>query len=374
LRAEYENLRAAIERSFSSEGDAQFGARMAGLLWHVWDLSGARSEGLHWLDAGLHVVDSTHPDGRMPLLAAAALLRLGLGDFGAADELAAEQLELARVVGNRRWEGDAMTRLGTVAWARGDLETARPLYMQAVEVLGAADDPWRMAIAQVHLARLHRDSGELSGAKQTAEVALSHARRVGEDTVLGFALDVLASIIHQLQQFELATQLVEEALAHYRAVGYREGEASGLQMAGRLLLERGGNEAAGETFRDALELCLRIGHRAGIAASLEGLGEVIAATGDDHGAAAFLGAAAARREAIGVPMPTKECLAQDKDSMRLRTRLGAEQLERAWQRGADMSLHDLLRAAPALTWHEQQVFKDGTAEMEPDGPTRSPDT
>jgi tetratricopeptide (TPR) repeat protein len=297
-----------------------------------------------------------------------------LGDFGAANELAAEQLQLARAVGNRRWEGDAMTRLGTVAWARGDLDAAKPLYTHAVEALGAADDPWRMAIAQVHLARLHRDSGELNGAKQTAEVALSHARRVGEDTVLGFALDVLASIVHQLEQFDLATQLVEEALAHYRAVGYREGEASGLQMAGRLLLERGGNEAAGQTFRDALELCLRIGHRAGIAASLEGLGQVIAATGDDLGAAVFLGAAAARREAIGVPMPTEERRAGEKDSMRLRTRLGAEQLERAWQRGADMSIQDLQRAAPALMWHERQVFKDGTTEMEPDGPARSSDT
>ena len=93
-------------------GDAQLGARLAGLLWHVWDFSGARTEGLHWVDAGLQVVDRSDPDGRMTLLAAAALLRLGLGDFGAARELAAEQLELARAVGSRRWEGDALTRLG----------------------------------------------------------------------------------------------------------------------------------------------------------------------------------------------------------------------------------------------------------------------
>jgi tetratricopeptide (TPR) repeat protein len=297
-------------------------------------------------------------------LAAAALLLLGLGDFGAASERAVEQLELARAIGNQRWEGDALTRLGTVAWARGDVKTAMPLYTQAVESLGAAGDMWRRAIAQVHLARVHRDSGDLNEARQTAEAALSHARRVGEDTVFGFALEVLASIVHQLQQSELASQLVEEALAHYRAVGYREGEASGLQVAGRLLLERGGNDAAGQTFRDALDLCLRIGHRAGIAASLDGLGEVLAATGDDLGAATFLGAAAARREAIGVAIPTKERRAWDMDSTRLLTRLGADELERARQRGADMSLDDLLRAAPAR----------GPAEIEHDGPTPSSDS
>ena len=316
------------------------------------------------MDAGLQVVDRSDPDGRMPLLAAAALLRLGLGDFGAAYELAAEQLELARAVGNRRWEGDALTRLGTVAWARGNLKTAKPLYTQAVEVLGGAGDPWRTAIAQAHLARAHRDIGELDEARQSAEAALSDARQVGEDTVFGFALDVLASIVHRLQQFELASQLVEEALGHYRAVGYREGEASGLQVAGRLLLERGANAAAGRTFRDALDLCLRIGHRAGIAASLEGLGEVFAAAGDNLAAAAFLGAAASRREAIGVPTPTRDRRALDTVSTRLLTKVGAGELERAWQRGADMSLDDLLRQAPALE----------TAEGERDGLARPPDT
>jgi hypothetical protein len=184
---------------------------------------------------------------------------------------------------------------------------------------------------------------------------LSHARHVGEDTVFGFALDVLASIVHRLQQSELASQLVEEALAHYRAVGYREGEASGLQVAGRLLLERGANAAARRTFGDALDLCLRIGHRAGIAASLEGLGEVLAAAGDDLGAAAFLGAAASRREAIGVPMPTEDRRALDTVSRRLLAKVGADELERARQRGADMSLDDLLRQAPTTDGAEDSV-------------------
>ena len=38
LRAENENLRTALEWSFSPEGDAQLGTRLAGLLWHMWDL------------------------------------------------------------------------------------------------------------------------------------------------------------------------------------------------------------------------------------------------------------------------------------------------------------------------------------------------
>jgi hypothetical protein len=118
-------------------------------------------------------------------------------------------------------------------------------------------------------------------------------------------------------------------------------------------------ELAAAHVADALDLCLRIGHRAGIAASLEGLGEVLAAAGNDLGAAAFLGAAASRREAMGVPMPAKDRRALDTVSKRLRAKVGADELERAWQRGADMSLDDLLRQAPALETAEGE--RDGVA-------------
>ena len=74
--------------------------------------------------------------------------------------------------------------------------------------------------------------------------------------------------------------------------------------------------------------------------------------------AAFLGAAACQREAIGVPMPTKDRRALDTVSARLLAKVGADELERAWQRGTDMSVADLLRQAPAFE----------TAEGERDGP------
>jgi tetratricopeptide (TPR) repeat protein len=343
IRAENENLRAALQWAFAPDGDSQLGARMAALLWHPWDLAGARAEGLHWIDAGLQVAGESQPERRMPLLAAATLLRLGLGEIDTARGLATEQLRLARAHGDRRWEGDALTRTGMIAWTRGDLPTAAIQLRQAVDALQAAQDEWRESIALAHLARVQRDARELPAAEATAEGALAAARLTGEDTILGFALDILGSVLHQRGRSGPAGELIEEALTHYRAIGYREGEASALQATGRLLLDRGDPDAARQALARALQLCLRLGHRGGIAASLEGLAQAFLASGEDARAAVFSGAAAAQRDRLGAPPPTAQRRALDEVRARLLSSLGAGQLQRATRQGAETDIGDFLK-------------------------------
>jgi tetratricopeptide (TPR) repeat protein len=343
IRTENENLRAALQWAFGPDGDGQLGARMAALLWHPWDLAGARAEGLHWIDAGLQVVETSEPGRRMQLLAAATLLRLGLGEIDTARDLATEQLGLARAHGDRRWEGDALTRAGMIAWTRGDLPAAAIHLGQAVDALRAAQDRWRESIALAHLARVRRDARELPAAQATAEEALAAARLVGEGTALGFALDILGSVLHQRSRPGPAGELAEEALTHYRAIGYREGEASALQATGRLLLDRSDPDAARQAFGSALELCLRLGHRGGIAASLEGLAQAFLASGEDAQAAVLLGAAAAQRDLLGAPAPAAQRRAQVGVRTRLLASLGAGQLQRATRRGAETDVEDLLK-------------------------------
>jgi predicted ATPase/DNA-binding SARP family transcriptional activator len=343
IRTENENLRAALQWAFSPDGDGQLGARMAALLWHPWDLAGARAEGLHWIDAGLQVVKASEPGRRMQLLAAATLLRLGLGEIDTARGLATEQLGLARAHGDRRWEGDALTRTGMIAWTRGDLPAAAMHLGQAVDALRAAQDRWREPIALAHLARIRRDARELPAAQATAEAALAAARLVGEDTALGFALDILGSVLHQRGRPGPAGELVEEALAHYRAIGYREGEASALQATGRLLLDRSDPDAARQAFGSALELCLRLGHRGGIAASLEGLAHAFLASNEDAQAAVFFGAAAAQRDLLGAPAQAAQRPALDEVRTRLLASLGPGQLQQATRRGAETDVEDFLK-------------------------------
>ena len=346
IRTDNENLRAALQWAFGPGGDGQLGARIAALLWHPWDLAGARAEGLHWIDAGLQVVKASEPDRRVRLLAAATLLRLGLGDIDIARGLMTEQLRLARACGDRRWEGDALTRAGMIAWTRGDLPAAAIHLGQAVDALRAARDQWRESIALSHLARIRRDARELPAAQATAEEALAAARLVGEDTVLGFALDILGSVLHERGRSSQAGELVEEALTHYRAIGYQEGEASALQATGKLLLDRGAPDAARQAFGGALELCVRLGHRGGIVTSLEGLAQAFLASGDEAQAAVFCGAAAAQRDLLGAPAPVAQRHALEEVQAQLLARLGADMLQRATSQGAKADVEDLMMTYP----------------------------
>ncbi|WP_020662373.1 BTAD domain-containing putative transcriptional regulator [Amycolatopsis benzoatilytica] len=344
LRADSGNLRAALEWAFGEHGDRELGARLASGLWHRWDLAGTRVEGLHWLDAGLAATSQSRTALRMRLLAAATLLRLGLGELATAQRLADEQLALARSVGDRRWEGDALTRIGMVSWARGDPAAAHRPLEQAVRALRASGDRWREAIALAHRARALRDDDQLAAAQATAESALEVAQEVGEDAILGVCLDVGSTIANLQGRVGRATELIALALQHYRAVGYREGEASALHVTGLLALADQ-PERARDSFRTALELCIASGHRAGIAANLEGLGRALLASGARSRAAAFLGAAAAQRARISVPASATARPALDAALGRLRSELGAEEFERASSRGGQASPDELVEWA-----------------------------
>ncbi|MDT7704866.1 MAG: hypothetical protein QOG20_473 [Pseudonocardiales bacterium] len=311
LHRERANLLAALEWAFGPNGDPDVGARLAGCLWHYWDLRGARGEGLHWVHTALDAVGAEPALRRLPLLSAGALLHMGGAEFDATTELAAELLTLARSTGHRAWEGDALSMTATTAWAQGRFDQAQQLYEDAIAAALAGGGVWRAAMAEAQLARLHRDRNEPDAARAAALRSLAHAQQVGEELAHGLALDVLASIEHRWGAVAEARRLVEEALVHYRLVDYREGEASGLHLVGRIALGAGEPDRARVAFERSLQLCQQIGHRAGTAAALEGLADATAAAGDTTTAEGITtdglqtdrlrAAASALRAEIGVP-------------------------------------------------------------------------
>lgn len=303
LHDESDNLRAALEWSFGPEGDPFAGVGLVRGLWHYWDLRGARSEGLHWVHAGLDAAGAENPVDRLELLSAGALLHLGRSDFDATRRLADEQRALARATGARAWEGNALAMVATVAWARGHSDRSQQLYEDAIAASIEGGDLWRAAIEEAQLARLHRDRNEPDAAKAVALQALAHAGEVGEELACGLAVNVLASLEHRWGDVSEARRLTSEALAHYRLVGYQEGEASALHLAGRIAFAEHEPEAAITAFEGSLRLCGQMGHRAGAAAALTGLASVATAAGDVGKAARLAGEAAALRAEIGLPLP-----------------------------------------------------------------------
>jgi tetratricopeptide (TPR) repeat protein len=274
LDAWNDDVRAALDWAFGKNGDARLGTHLVAVLWHTWDLRGARDEGLHWVRAGLDAVGPDQPELRLPLLSAGALFHLGRAQFDAVTGLTRELLPLARRTGASRWAADALRMDATVAWARGSFDRAQHRYEDAVTTALAGGDLWRAALAEAQLARLHRDRDEPDAARATALRAHAHAHDVGEGLACGLALDVLASVEGRWGDQAVAQRLAEEALVRYRSVGYSEGEASALHLSGRLALATHDQERARTAFEAALALYQRIGHPAGIAAARADLGRI----------------------------------------------------------------------------------------------------
>ncbi len=344
LHTEEDNFRAALEWSFGPDGDPALGAGLVGCLWHPWDLSGARGEGLHWVQAGLDATGPDLPTERLRLLSAGALFHLGRAEFAAVTDLTREQLALARAIGARAWEGDALASNATMAWACGQFDRAQQLYEDAVAASLDGGDIWRAALAEAQLARLHRDRGEPDAARAVAARARDHAEASGEETACGLALDVLASVEQRWGDASTARRLVDQALTHYRHVGYLEGEASATYVAGRVALSSHDLVHAREAFEHALRLCRRIGHRGGSVTALEGLAGVAAAGVDSEWAVLLLGAAAAARKEIGSPLTGVARPEHLHVRQRLIDQLGHDLADRTLRRGAGLSLDALLDA------------------------------
>ncbi|MFJ4976133.1 hypothetical protein ACIP6X_12470 [Streptomyces coeruleorubidus] len=94
LRADRDNLRAALDFSLSTPGEALAGLRLAGTLRFYWHACGAPREGLYWLDRALAANREPTPE-RARGLWVAGLLAAATQDFPRGQQIA-DRLVIAR--------------------------------------------------------------------------------------------------------------------------------------------------------------------------------------------------------------------------------------------------------------------------------------
>ncbi|HEX5469863.1 MAG TPA: hypothetical protein VFW80_12535 [Gaiellaceae bacterium] len=179
IRVELDNIRAALD--WGLEGDPVLALRLAAALDGFWAVT-APDEGMRRLEALLRRA----PDAPLELRArgyrafgssanpagddagaehayeqsldayrrlgddrgtAAILLRLGMsafyrGDLDRGFELGGECLELSRAIGFRAPEAQALSLLGEVEWARGNLAAGSDLIEQSAILAGEIGFPW----------------------------------------------------------------------------------------------------------------------------------------------------------------------------------------------------------------------------------------
>ncbi|WP_244204577.1 ATP-binding protein, partial [Streptomyces africanus] len=244
LRADRDNLRAALDFSLSTPGEARAGLRLAGTLWFYWHACGAPREGLYWLDRAL-AANPEPTSERARGLWVAGLLAAATQDFPRGRRDARDALALARALGDAAEAAHAEYVIGVLRLFGDDLPGALrhfettvargPVPGQHLSVVG---------LDQVELACALGFLGEADRAVEVCERALGLCERHGEQWVRSYVLRILALAHGVRRDWARAERHAREALRLKLAVHDAIGIALTLDLLASIATERGAHRHA----------------------------------------------------------------------------------------------------------------------------------
>ncbi len=311
LEADHDNLRAALDW-LAHWGEPEAFLRLARSLSIFWLFRGPYEEGRAWLEQALARDGKTSP-----------LLRR-----------------------------DASYGLGLLAVAQGDAARAESCFEESLAVARAHGDPAGVAFGWIGLGVVAMQRGRFGQATTHLEEALAGARRL-DDRVLasfcaGLALSYLGALAYAQDALPLATSRFEAALLEQRAVDDRWGMGVSLVRLGYAARDRGDDARALALFAEGLALFTELGDRRIIALALDGVAGLAVAWGQPEHAARLFGAAAALREANGLPVDPASRAAHGRDVAAARALLGEDAFAAGWATGAAFPLPVAVAEATAI--------------------------
>jgi tetratricopeptide (TPR) repeat protein len=361
-------------------GDALVGLQLAGTLMRYWRNRGYLVEGREWLAQMLALPQPVsgsddYLSARLSAAQAAAWIAVDQHDFGIAEQLFGESLNIRRALGESAdgvsvlvtaalearaigqyghaaaLFGDALAQLRTMGdqgtlssggfgyvlyylahtlREQGDFASARALYMECTEF--HTNVGYRAGATQglLGLSDLARDLGDTAEVRHYANQALTLYREFGTQWAIGFCLNNLALAAYFDGDLDEALALISESVSMFRAQKAYGSLAEVLVTLGAVLRARGDFDGAYEAFAESLRLGWGAGLRVQIAAALEGIGGVLVPRGDARMAAHCLAAAALMRQQMGTPIRPAERLVYDHALAAARAALGGEAFEAAW--------------------------------------------
>jgi predicted ATPase/DNA-binding CsgD family transcriptional regulator len=345
LDREHDNLRAAL--GWSELGDAHLALRLAGALWWYWWIRGHYREGRDWLERALAAsagpaATRTSPSAvaaRPKALIGAGMLAVNQDDFDRATALIRESLALSRALEDETGVAWSLGILGRVARNRGEYPRATGLFEESLGLFRGAGDPWGTAVVLFWLGTVARAQGALERAAAMLDESLGLFRRVGDRWGIATVLLYLGRTAYAHGEYDRASALYGESLALCRELADTWNIALLLTALGRVAHRQGRHGQAVAHLKEGLALQRELGQRDGIAECLETLGALASVHHPDR-AARVLGAAAALRDEIGMPLPPGDRAAYEQDLAAVRAGLRDEAFSAAWSAGRAMSLEE----------------------------------
>ncbi len=304
LETEHDNLRAAL--LWSLEGDEpHIGLRLAAVLWRMWNARGYMQEGRGWLEKALS---------------------------GTEDRPSPER-------------ATALNGAGALAYQQGDINSARGLFENSIEMGRALEDKLIVSKAMGNLASFMLGVNEFKQAKALFEQCLVMDRELGDRSRIAYSLGGLADVFYSLGDIDKGIEYYEQSLALHRELGDRRSIGITLNNLGELAQLQGDLEKAEDLYKQSMAVVREIDDRWLTVHVLMTMGSLAAIQNRQERAVRLLAAVDALRRKIEFEFQAHTLADYEQAVQRAREALAAERFEAAWQRGSTMSLEEAVRYA-----------------------------
>lgn len=177
LETEHDNLRAAMR--WSLEAKPEIAAQIASSLRNMWTIHGHIREGQHWPEEILKKGTEISPELRWELLTGLGNSAQFRGDLDYARDVYAQSLEVSRAAGDRAKVARALRGLAAVEYMRCNFESARGYIEEALVISQQLEDDLGVGAAYARLGDISLAEGNASDARVWTGRGLEIFHKIG---------------------------------------------------------------------------------------------------------------------------------------------------------------------------------------------------
>ena len=305
LEQVHNNLRAALHWGLAMGSTRRMGLQLSNSLVPFWLMHGYFQEGQKWLEQELTASDDVPTALRAKALTGIGTMAWCQGDFASAISFHQESLALYQTLDDKRGIAEAFNNLGVQAYYQGNFEEAMPNLQESLKLYRALGDKAGTALVLINL-------GEV-------------ARHLGDQ--------------------EWAAARYSESLTLYRELGDQRWIAGSIHNLGLIATAQGNPEQAILLHTESLQMFRQLGEKQALPESLEAFAGAFGARQQPERAMRLLGAAAALREALHVPVPPVDQRDRVHSISIIRAQLDEAAFEAAWAQGQAMTIEQAIEYA-----------------------------
>jgi len=347
LSLDYDNLRKALHWSLIRETsfeEVEMGARMAGCLWIFWYYNSSLKEGSNWLASALQRYLRLNQT-RAKLLMSDGAVAWYLSNLQMAATRLREAFDLFSLLEDTTGLAYTTYLIGHVMFDQQNYSEARRIFKESLTYFESIGNFVFQNILFHDLGLVAYHVGDLKLAREYYERSLAYFIQSDFKAAASSVYVRLGDIARMEGDFEGAEEIYQKCLQIERVVSVNSRTlAWALLKLGFLTLNRGNINQAQSLFCESLALQYDASNQQGVAECLVGLGSTKVMSAEDGQAAVCFAAARQILTGTGQPIsPADEADWKRYEAM-ARKRCEIQHFERAWSRGSEADIDDLVTA------------------------------